>query len=266
VRADRVFSLIGSMHVLALAPPLSAILFAATSASAIAAWLGGMSLTRQTAALRGLGIAEARYLWLPAWLALALAYVVLAAVFTAGMVAGGVAYLRLRAPEAGDALALVTADLFDPPAERAVFRTRAVVLVLIYAVGDRQRRGRQGGAREDQRRVGDGGDGAQRDGLYAVGRGGRAGVSGGGVWRARRLSSLGARRARAGAAGVWNFGTGPAGTARAEPLRVGWRRRWRSADDGEGLRGRGRVQPGELASRLTARVDGVEVRRRSRGL
>jgi ABC-type transporter Mla maintaining outer membrane lipid asymmetry permease subunit MlaE len=135
VRPERVFSLIGSMHVLALAPPLSAILFAATSASAITAWLGGMSLTRQTAALRGLGIAEARYLWLPAWLALALAYVLLAAVFTAGMVAGGVAYLRLRAPEAGDALALVTADIFDPPAERAVFRTRAVVLVLIYAVG-----------------------------------------------------------------------------------------------------------------------------------
>lgn len=135
VRPDRVFSLIGSMHVLALAPPLSAILFAATSASAITAWLGGMSLTRQTAALRGLGIAEARYLWLPAWGALALAYVLLATVFTAGMVAGGVAYLRLRAPEAGDALALVTADLFDPPAERAVFRTRAAVLVVIYALG-----------------------------------------------------------------------------------------------------------------------------------
>jgi len=135
VRPDRVFSLIGSMHVLALAPPLSAILFAATSASAITAWLGGMSLTRQTAALRGLGIAEARYLWLPAWLALALSYVVLAALFTAGMVAGGVAYLQLYAPEAGDALALVTADLFDPPAERAVFRTRAAVLVGIYAVG-----------------------------------------------------------------------------------------------------------------------------------
>jgi ABC-type nitrate/sulfonate/bicarbonate transport system ATPase subunit/ABC-type transporter Mla maintaining outer membrane lipid asymmetry permease subunit MlaE len=135
VRPDRVFSLIGSMHVLALAPPLSAILFAATSGSAITAWLGGMSLTRQTAALRGLGIAEARYLWLPAWLGLALAYVMLAAVFTAGMIAGGVAYLQLRVPQAGDAWALVTADLLDPTAERAVFRTRAAVLVLIYAVG-----------------------------------------------------------------------------------------------------------------------------------
>jgi len=135
VRPDRVFSLIGSMHVLALAPPLSAILFAATSASAITAWLGGMSLTRQTMALRGLGIAEARYLWLPAWLVLAGAYVLLAAVFTAGMIAGGALYLRLRVPEAGDALALVTADILDPPAERAVFRARALVLVLIYAVG-----------------------------------------------------------------------------------------------------------------------------------
>lgn len=135
VRPDRVFSLIGSMHVLALAPPLSAILFAATSASAITAWLGGMSLTRQTMALRGLGISEARYLWVPAWLVLAGAYVLLAAVFTAGMIAGGVAYLELGVPAAGDALALVTADIVDPPAERAVFRVRAVVLVLIYAVG-----------------------------------------------------------------------------------------------------------------------------------
>lgn len=135
VRADRVFSLIGSMHVLALAPPLSAILFAATSGSAIAAWLGGMSLTRQTAALRGLGIAEPRYLWLPAWLVLALSYVLLASLFTAGMVAGGVLYLQMYAPEAGDAWALVTADLVDPPAERAVFRARAIVLIGIYALG-----------------------------------------------------------------------------------------------------------------------------------
>ncbi len=135
LRADRVFELIGSMHILALAPPLSAILFAATSGSAITAWLGGMSLTRQTAALRGLGISEARYLWLPAWLSLAGAYVLLATLFVAGMVAGGVLYLGLAAPELGDAFAVVTADLLDPPAERAVFRVRAAVLVVIYAVG-----------------------------------------------------------------------------------------------------------------------------------
>lgn len=135
VRPERVFSLIGSMHVLALAPPLSGILFAATSGSAVAAWLGGMSLTRQTAALRGLGIAEARYLWLPALLGLSLAYLLLAALFTAGMVAGGALYLATQAPGVADPWALVTADLVDPPADRAPFRTRALVLALLYAGG-----------------------------------------------------------------------------------------------------------------------------------
>jgi len=135
VRPDKIFALIGSMHVLALAPPLSGILFAATSGSAVAAWLGGMSLTRQTAALRGLGIAEARYLWLPAVLGLALAYVVLAAVFTAGMVLGGVLYLELQVPALVDPTAVVTADLLDPPAGRAPFRARALVLVCLYAGG-----------------------------------------------------------------------------------------------------------------------------------
>lgn len=135
VRPDKIFALIGSMHVLALAPPLSAILFAATSGSAVAAWLGGMSLTRQTAALRGLGIAEARYLWLPAVLGLALAYVVLAAVFTGGMVLGGLLYLKLQVPALADPWLVVTADLLDPPAARAPFRARALVLVALYAGG-----------------------------------------------------------------------------------------------------------------------------------
>nr|WP_276604522.1 ATP-binding cassette domain-containing protein [Nannocystis sp. RBIL2] len=135
VRPDKIFALIGSMHVLALAPPLSAILFAATSGSAVAAWLGGMSLTRQTAALRGLGIAEARYLWLPAVLGLALAYVVLAGVFTGGMVLGGLLYLKLQVPALADPWLVVTADLLDPPAARAPFRARALVLVALYAGG-----------------------------------------------------------------------------------------------------------------------------------
>lgn len=69
-------------------------------------------------------------------------------------VAGGVAYLKLRVPDAGDAFALVTADLLDPPAERAVFRARAVALVLIYAVGVASD-AVAGRARQDQRRVGD---------------------------------------------------------------------------------------------------------------
>lgn len=135
VRPDKIFALIGSMHVLALAPPLSGILFSATSGSAVAAWLGGMSLTRQTAALRGLGIAEARYLWLPALLGLALAYVILAGVFAGGMVLGGVLYLKLQVPAIADPWAVVTADLVDPSAERAPFRVRALVLAVLYAGG-----------------------------------------------------------------------------------------------------------------------------------
>lgn len=135
VRPDKIFGLIGSMHVLALAPPLSGILFAATSGSAVAAWLGGMSLTRQTAALRGLGIAEARYLWLPALLGLSLAYLVLAAVFAAGMVLGGVIYLQVQVPGIEGPWAVVTADIVDPPAERSPFRVRALILGVLYAGG-----------------------------------------------------------------------------------------------------------------------------------
>ncbi|GEM_PF-358956 len=136
---ERVFSLIGSMHVIALAPPLSGILFASTSANALIAWLGGMSLTRQTTALRGLGIEETRYLWVPAWLGLVGAYLILAALFALGMLVGGVLYIELRVPEFGGgwsaAWELLTADLVDPPPERAVFRVRALVLVALYALG-----------------------------------------------------------------------------------------------------------------------------------
>jgi hypothetical protein len=94
-----------------------------------------MSLTRQTAALRALGIQESRYLWLPAWLGLALAFVSMAAIFAVGMVAGGVLYLDLRVPELTDAYAVVTADLFDPTPEREVFLQRAWWLVGLYAAG-----------------------------------------------------------------------------------------------------------------------------------
>ncbi len=135
VRPDRVFALIGSMHIIALAPALAGILFSATSANAITAWLGGMSLTRQTAALRALGIEESRYLWLPAWLGLALAFGLMVAIFTAGMVLGGVAYLELNVPEMTNAYEVITADLFDPPAGRAVFRSRGLWLACLYAVG-----------------------------------------------------------------------------------------------------------------------------------
>ena len=136
IRPERVFSLIGSMHVIALAPALAAILFSATSANAVVAWLGGMSLTRQTTALRGLGIAETRYLWVPAWLGLVVAQLVLAALFVLGMLLGGAAYLELAVPELGvGSWELITADLLDPPPQRAVFRRRAIGLLLVYAVG-----------------------------------------------------------------------------------------------------------------------------------
>ncbi len=142
IRPERVFSLIGSMHVIALAPPLSGILFASTSANAIVAWLGGMSLTRQTTALEALGISKTRYLWVPAWLGLAVSYVLLAALFTLGMLVGGLLYLDLRVPEltAGPeglrfAWELLTADIVDPPPDRAVFRVRALGLCCVYALG-----------------------------------------------------------------------------------------------------------------------------------
>lgn len=135
VRADRVFSLVGSMHIIALAPPLCGILFSATSGNAVTAWLGGMSLTRQTQALRGLGISESRYLWLPAFLGLTLSFVVLAGIFLAGMVFGGVTYLQYAAPELGDAMAIVTADLIDPPPDREIFLVRGKWLIGIYALG-----------------------------------------------------------------------------------------------------------------------------------
>ena len=139
IRPERVFSLIGSMHVIALAPPLSGILFASTSANAVVAWLGGMSLTRQTTALEALGISRSRYLWVPAWLGLAVSYLLMAALFTLGMLAGGLAYLELRVPGMpGDwhfAWELLTADILDPPPERAIFRVRAVGLCCVYALG-----------------------------------------------------------------------------------------------------------------------------------
>ena len=139
LRADKVFSLIGSMHVIALAPPLCGILFASTAGNAITAWLGGISLTRQGEALRGLGIDPRRYLWLPTWLTMVGAFFVMALVFTGGMLLGGAVYLVTQVPDLGGEFSrawdLVSADLLDPPPDRAVFRTRMFLLFGLYAVG-----------------------------------------------------------------------------------------------------------------------------------
>jgi ABC-type multidrug transport system ATPase subunit len=138
LRHDKVFELIGSRHIIALVPPLSGILFAATSANAITAWLGGISLTRQSAALRALGVPEHRYLWTPAWLGLTASFLCLAALFTAGMVLGGTVYVHgveHVATTWQQAYEIVTAQLLDPTQEERKLLVRAAVLLSIYSVG-----------------------------------------------------------------------------------------------------------------------------------
>jgi ABC-type transporter Mla maintaining outer membrane lipid asymmetry permease subunit MlaE len=136
LRDDRVLQLIGSRHIVALAPALSGILFAATSANAVTAWLGGLSLTGQTAALRVLGIPEERYLWLPAWVGLVGSFLVLASLFAAGMVGGGTLYVAgLDGFTARSAFELVTAQIVDPTARDARLLARAAALMALYALG-----------------------------------------------------------------------------------------------------------------------------------
>jgi ABC-type nitrate/sulfonate/bicarbonate transport system ATPase subunit/ABC-type transporter Mla maintaining outer membrane lipid asymmetry permease subunit MlaE len=133
VRPDALVQQIGGSYVVALAPPLSAILFVAASGSATNAWLGSMGLTRQTLALEALGVDTRAYLWAPAWLALGLAYLVVAAVFALGMIAGGVILTEQYGLAGG--WELLTADLVDPRPERASYATRAFFLVWVYAWG-----------------------------------------------------------------------------------------------------------------------------------
>jgi thiamine transport system ATP-binding protein len=133
LRDAQVLRLVGARHIIALAPPLSGILFAATSANALTAWLGGLSLTKQTTALRALGIPEQRYLWLPAWAGLVLASLLLAALFVAGMVAGSTIYVAgIGQPGAFD---LVAGPLLDPTAADRRLIARAVLLMTLYAFG-----------------------------------------------------------------------------------------------------------------------------------
>lgn len=131
LKPSAVLGLIGGSYVLALAPPLSAILFAATSGSAMSAWLGGLRLHGQVVALEGLGIPPARYLWSPAWTALAISYLVTVALFAAAMIGGGLLLFDFyRVP---GALAKLTSDFVDPPASRVPYLVRAGWLVVSYA-------------------------------------------------------------------------------------------------------------------------------------
>ena len=133
VRPDALLRQLGGSHVVALAPALSALLFVAASGSATNAWLGAMGLTRQTLALDALGVDRKAYLWAPAWLAIAVSYLVVAALFAVGMIAGGL--LVCRAHSIPDGWALLTGDLLDPRPERLVYALRAGFLVWIYAWG-----------------------------------------------------------------------------------------------------------------------------------
>jgi len=133
VRPDALVRQIGGSYVVALAPALSALLFVAASGSATNAWLGSMALTKQTLALDALGVDRRAYLWAPAWLAVALCYLAVAALFALGMIAGGL--LVCRAHGVTGAWALLTGDLLDPRPERLPYALRAGFLVWIYAWG-----------------------------------------------------------------------------------------------------------------------------------
>jgi ABC-type nitrate/sulfonate/bicarbonate transport system ATPase subunit/ABC-type transporter Mla maintaining outer membrane lipid asymmetry permease subunit MlaE len=132
LRAAAVLRLVGGTYILSLAPPLSAILFAATSGNAVNAWLGGMSLGRQVLALDGIGVPAPRYLWSPAWIALALAYACTVLVFVGAMIGGGWALFQLYG--AKDAIPILTSDFLDPAPGRLPYLVRGVWLVLAYAV------------------------------------------------------------------------------------------------------------------------------------
>jgi ABC-type transporter Mla maintaining outer membrane lipid asymmetry permease subunit MlaE len=133
VRPDALLRQIGGSYVVALAPALSALLFVAASGSATNAWLGSMGLTKQTLALDALGVDRRAYLWAPAWLACAVCYAAVAAIFGLGMIAGG--WLVCRGYGVDHAWELLTGDLVDPRPERARYAWRAALLVWVYAWG-----------------------------------------------------------------------------------------------------------------------------------
>ncbi len=134
--ATRLLDMVGGSYVLALAPPLSALLFVATSGSAVNAWLGSLALGRQTTALKALGIRTETYLWLPGLVALSLAFWLTALVIAAGMLLGGAVVHVLQAGgHLLPVLARLAGDLLDPVPERATLRNRALWLILLYGPG-----------------------------------------------------------------------------------------------------------------------------------
>jgi len=133
VRPDALLRQIGGSYVVALAPALSALLFVAASGSATNAWLGSMGLTKQTLALDALGVDRKAYLWAPAWVTAGVSYLLVAALFALGMIAGGL--LVCRGYHVPHAWQLLTADFLDPRPERVRYALRAGFLVWLYAWG-----------------------------------------------------------------------------------------------------------------------------------
>jgi ABC-type nitrate/sulfonate/bicarbonate transport system ATPase subunit/ABC-type transporter Mla maintaining outer membrane lipid asymmetry permease subunit MlaE len=132
LKPSAVLHMIGGTYILSLAPPISAIVFAATSGSAINAWLGGLRLHGQVTALEGLGVAPGRYLWSPTWTALVLSYLVTILAFAAAMVAGGFALFTFY--DVPDALSVLTSDFRGEPASRLPALVRGLWLMITYAV------------------------------------------------------------------------------------------------------------------------------------
>ncbi len=127
-----VLGMVGGSYILSLSPPISAIVFSATSGSAVNAWLGGQRLHGQVVALEGLGISPARYLWSPAWFALASAYAVTAALFVGAMVLGGtMLFAAYRVPEPAWKL---LANFLDPAPGQLAPVVRMVCLFIAYIV------------------------------------------------------------------------------------------------------------------------------------
>ena len=146
VRADALVRQIGGSYVVALAPPLSAMLFVAASGSATNAWLGAMDLGKQTLALDALGVRRQSYLFGPTWFAIGISYLAVAGLFAAGMIAGGLLLCRQYGMAGG--MDLLTADLLDPRPERTRYAVRAGFLVWVYAWGLASDVVARGGARK----------------------------------------------------------------------------------------------------------------------
>ncbi len=132
LKPSAVLTMIGGTYILSLAPPLSAIVFAATSGSAINAWLGGLRLHGQVTALEGLGVTPARYLWSPAWTALVIAYLVTLLCFTLAMIGGG--WVLFTFYDVPQALEVLTSDFRGEPASRLPALVRGIWLVISYSL------------------------------------------------------------------------------------------------------------------------------------